>query len=203
MSEPNVKKLIIGNENFSNILQRPMMHAIFREFIINMKSNPNGDEYRMLHDAVSEMRNSMQYPYGRIEMARKNLYNEDPDKAFYAVKELENLPKIIQAEDYINRTLVLDQNFKFEWTAAKSAITTFLTEIKVFAINAELQLTAGTFNRFIKVRGREYSSETAKMCLMKLRQAWQQVWHSYTEISEIINYRGNNKFIIIKNNRNP
>ena len=191
MDNSKGNKSVVGNENFGNILQRPMMHSIFREFIINIKSNPNGDAFKMLHDSVLEMRNTMQYPFGRIEMTRKNLYNDDPKTSFYAIKELENLPDIIEAEDYISRTLILDQNFKFEWLAARAAVSELIIEIKVYAINAELPITAGALNRFIKVRGQEYFSETAKMSLMKLRQAWQQIWHSYTELSELMTYRGN------------
>jgi hypothetical protein len=190
MNEFKGIKTIPGNENYSTCLQKPVMHAIFREFIMNMKSDPNGKAESTLILSAVEMRKSMQSPFGKIEMTRQNLYKDDTKTSYYALRDLERLPNIIESEDYISRTIILDDSFKLDWAAAKRSIKTLLREVKVFALNAEMPITAGTFNRYLKVRGHKHFLEQAKLCMMRLRQAWQRVYYSYVDIFETIKHNG-------------
>ena len=183
-------KIMPGNENFSACIQKPILHAIFREFIMNMKSDPNGNAMGNLLLAVDELHSSMQYPFGRIEMARKNLYKDTEQTTFYCIRELIILPNIIEDEDYVIKALILDKEFCQDWANARTSIKTLIDEIKVYALNPALPISSGTLNRYIRVKGLATLLEKSKLSLMKLRQAWQLLWHSYLGIAETLRHNG-------------
>ena len=130
---------------------------------------------------------TMRSPFGKIEMARKNILKLDKQKIIYVIKDLENLPSIIESEDYFQRTISQNENFKSSWINVKFAIKSFIDEIRQHNAGSKMTaLTAGSIERFTSEKGLECVRQKAETCIMGIKNVWQEIWEMQQQIQKMI-----------------
>ena len=177
-------KSVKGNERQSQMLQSPIFHYIMKEFVESKNLNPSGQALKIMHEVVRSVHGSMRSPYGKMEMAVRNLDKNYEQNRYYAIKDLESLPQIMENEEYFKRSLALNITFRENWQEVKTEIEKLLCEIKGHAVNNNSSISLLSIRRFVKREGDEHFKKSSRKCFTILKQAWQKIWHEYQEICD-------------------
>ena len=191
-------KIINGNEKHSITLQRAMSHYVLKEFSKTMEISKRADPIGTLNNIILETNQTMRSPFGRIESIIHNIEKGTHQCDVYAIKELQILVKILEDEDYFNRSIRLNEQLETNWNKAKDTVDSFLSKIKTFGMNTNVGITSGDISRCKSANGIMYIRNTLKSCIRTLKECWQIVWFQFLDVKEMINQIGKKKTIMIR-----